>query len=465
VKTGTIRRLYLALVLCVLGNAQLKGITLNSFYEPVSFHTIYGSQRGNVPQEKSALSIHILPYYQHAKNAKNRAHEKVPLGDRLGRTNMLGLLIGDTPSSYASSEKFSSVESTPSNTTKSVLHKAYYEIWNTDNTASLEYLGSTYTYDGSTYGHYSTQLDYEKLGVRATIDYAFGSGLGLMVNCGVAQYRGTPSFISNPTGTGTSVTAAVLTSGTVEEAINDYLLIKAKRELIETELGIDFSGVDTTGAEDASVELYWRRCFKMKDAEGDHVLTAIPSLAASVTFPTAKKKKVGKIFDIALGNDGFYAFTGQGEIMLDFPGMVQFGIGGSVTLFNEDDIGLQHVPTSEYQFIAYPWKISVTKRPGTLWRIYTTMQAHHFIDYISCYFNYEYVVHEKDSLTLSGTNKSSFLAAKLAKDGEYSAQVFHVGLDFEVTPALKLGVAVQSVFSGKQVWKSSTIAGSLAFVF
>jgi len=441
-----------------------------SFHDPAPLYSVYGQDRTPIAVKKSQLTLSLMPYYQFAKNAKNEKSEKVPLGDRMGMINMLGLLIKDDASPYEDGHKLGQ------DSNDSVLHRAYAafsDFIDDEHPLDAVFLGSTYEPLDVTdarygWGKYQTTTTYARLGIRGSIDYCFYNGVALAVRGGVAEYSvKQPYYLANPKLVGdTYVNAAI---GTTDSSfvyhVQSKLMNQARQKEIATELGIDFAAAKGTGLEDVSIELSWRKGFSMKDSEGDQVLTATPLIALAVTLPTAEKSKVGKLLDIALGNNGFYGFTGQLEMSFDFPGMLKVGLGGSGTFSTEDAIGKQFVPTSEYQSGIYPWQTTITKRPGALWKAYATMRAQNFIDYLSCFVTYMYVSHYKDSITVTGANKALFLGDKLAEEGRYNAQLIHLGFEYDITQSLKVGLAIQSVFAGMRIWKTTTIAGSMSFVF
>lgn len=442
-----------------------------SFSDPAPLYSVYGQDRIAVPARKSQLAIAVVPYYQYAKNAKNSKNAKVSLGDRGGFLNMLGLLINDDPSSYGTGHKFADL------TDETVLHTAYKTIHThvAETPADAIFLGSTYEpLDSSdtrvNWGKYTTSTNFSRIGARLSLDYCFFNGVAISLLGGVAEYSfKQPVYTANPTFDSGGVASNAAFAGSppafLADVIQPKLMSQARQKEIGTMLGIDFTGGKDTGVEDTTVELSWRKGIAFKDQEGDLVLTAIPLVALSATLPTAEKKVVGKLFDVALGSDGFYGFTGLAEVSFDFPGMLKVGFGGSGTFYTEDAIGKQFVPTSEYQVGIYPWQVAITKRPGALWKAYTTVKAENFLDYLSCYVTYMYLSHQKDSITVTGAGKASFLGDKLGKEGAYTAQLIDFGFEYEVTSALRFGVAVQSVFSGSNVWKTTTFAGSLSFVF
>ncbi len=440
-----------------------------SFHDPAPLYSVYGQDRTPITVRKSQLTLSLVPYIQWAKEAKNEKKEAAPLGDRMGMINMLGLLINDDASPYADGHKFGQ------DADDSVLHKAYAAFSDhvEDHAADAVFLGATYEPLDTTdarfgWGKYRTTMKYQRLGLRGSIDYCFYNGVALAVRGGIAEYSAKSlEYLPNPRlDDDTYVDAAIgASTDSFVYVAKNKLMNQARQKEISTELGIDFTRPRGTGLEDVSIELSWRKGFSMKDSEGDQVLIATPLIALAVTLPTAEKATVGKLYDISLGNNGFYGFTGQLELSFDFPGMLKFGVGGSGTLSTEDAIGKQFVPTSEYQNGIYPWQTTITKRPGALWKAYATMRAQNFIDYVSCFVTYMYVSHYKDSITVTGANKALFLGDKLAEEGRYNAQLIHLGFEYEVTQSLKCGLAIQSVFSGMRIWKTTTIAGSVSFVF
>ncbi|MDQ5891013.1 MAG: hypothetical protein QG604_887 [Candidatus Dependentiae bacterium] len=448
----------------LISASSLSATDIVSFSDPAPMFSVYGQGRPSLPGKKSQLALSVVPYYQYARNAKDATNKKVALGDRLGLLNMLGLLIHPGTDSW---EYTDIVANAPLSDAYTALATAAI-----GHDADLVFVGSTYqpldASDARVYwGKYDTAMSFSRIGARGSLDYCFFNGVGVAVRGGVAEYAvKQPVYTGNPL---IDPTTGVVTVDTSSDAfltdIKQFLTGPGPRHDIGAALGINFDGVKNTGVEDMSIELSWRRGFSLKDNEGDHVVTATPLAAFSMTLPTAEKKIVGNLWDISLGSDGFYGLTGLAEVSFDFPGMLNVGFGGSGTYFNEDTIGKQFAPTSDFQVGIYPWQVAVTKRPGALWKAYATVKAARFVDSLSCYVTYMYVAHEKDTLTFTGANNASFKASKLEKDGAYNAQLIHLGFEYEVTSSLRFGAALQSIFAGMQVWKTTTFAGSLSFVF
>jgi len=457
----------------------LQASEIAAFCDPAPFHSVYGPGRQALPKKNSQLSLSVMPYYQYARYAQDAKNKKVGLGDRLGLVNMLGLLINDDASSYTL--KFGA---DGTSTGVSTLHTAYADLKayiDDSHSAYATFLGATYEPLDVTdvkygWGKYETDARYSRIGARAALEYCFANGVAVAARGGVAEYAvKQPTYVANPIFDSTSQTYVnAATTSVVGLSSSDAFLIshlqpklmtQARQTEIGTQLGYDFNGFRDNDVEDVTVELSWRKGFSLKDNEGDHVLTAIPLVAISATLPVADTKKLGRFLDIPVGNEGFYGFTGQAEVSLDFPGTVKVGGGVVGTLYNEDAIGLQFAPTSIYQTGIYPWQIAMTKRPGALWKAYAMARADNFLDGLSFFTAYTYVSHEADKITCTGAKATDFLPLKLGADGRFNAQLLHFGFEYELASCLRAGIAMQTVFSGAQVWKTATLAASLSFVY
>lgn len=458
----------------VLGADSYAGPMVDSYHEMLPLYSVQGATP-SVSSKESQMSFSLLPYYAHAAHAKDPKHNKVPVGDRLGRVNMLGLFVGDSASPYEKKYGDSTLDTVDKRKAVSYLHYVYGQlaekaaIAGAGGVEARGYLGSGTDTVDDFWGQYRTIVRYERYGLRGSLNYSFSSGLGVAVYAGIAEYSVQPSYLPNPkqTSTGAWVNQAVAAvPSDTRKIIQDEIVAPEPQALIGKTLGIDFSGVMDTTVEDTCVEIFWRRAYQMKDADGEHVVTTSPHFSLGLTLPTAQKKRVEKMFDMAMGSDGFYGVTAAAEVNFDFPGMMEVGGGVRVTLFNEDDIGRRFVPSHLNQQGIYPWKASVIRRPGPRWLAFMGMKARNFVDYLSFYCDYIWVTHERDSITISSADTTKgFLSDKLSRDGQYTGQALHLGLEYAVTPELRFGFALQSTFAGMRVLNTLTLAASMTFVF
>lgn|GEM_PF-2322943 len=457
----------------------LRASEVASFADPAPLYSVYGYDRPALPHKKSRFTLSVLPYYQYAKYSKNEASAKGSLGNRLGQINMLGLFLGSGPSTFTN--PFTGSAETGDN----VLNVAYTDLYNYahTNTQYQIFVGNTYNPVEPTdarycWGKYDAASNYSRIGARGCAEFCFNNGIALTVMGGVAEYSvKSPIYVANPAATtdaggnpvfvnvATTTGSFAQTDTFLQGHLQPDLMALGIQSQVGTLLGYSFGGYRKNGVEDTTVELSWRRGFGLKDSEGDVVVMAIPLVAVGATLPTAPSRTKGLFFDIPLGNEGMYGFTGRLEASFDFPGMMKVGVGFVGTLYSESDLGEQFAPTSIYQSGIYPWQITVTKRPGALWKAYVMTRAEHFLDFLSCYATYTYVSHEADSITMAGALVSDFLPTKLENDGAFNAQLIHVGLEYEVTQALRFGAAIEAVFGGAKIWKTTTLAASLTYMY
>ena len=86
------------------------------------------------------------------------------------------------------------------------------------------------------------------------------------------------------------------------------------------------------------------------------------------------------------------------------------------------------------------------------------------MEHLSFYANYIFVRHERDRITLK-TASSVFLPGKLEDRSVWEAQKFHFGFDYEVTPELAFGLSAQAPITGSQVYRTTTLMGTIRFTF
>ena len=160
---------------------------------------------------------------------------------------------------------------------------------------------------------------------------------------------------------------------------------------------------------------------------------------------------------------------------------MQASIGSGITLFESREIDRFRVPTSCFQVGVIPWHASVKRRLGTVWNIYTTLQAINFLSTLSFYGSYIYTRHENDNIKLlddcpddcpedcsvlpNGERAACFIPKVLERRSIWRSQVLHAGFDFGVTDNLSFGLGIQAHLAGRRVFRSTTLMGQVTFSF
>jgi hypothetical protein len=503
---------------------------INNLFEPQTIHTALGTDKFYKHRQKSEITFHLAPYYSHTASAKDKDGIKVSPGFRLGPWNMLGLFYDYNKVSVLAPP--SGFNSTAYNTIKNALTNAGVstELFGQTSQTGVTTTSSTtppgpafpsnLLYDpslpnpfipdpnytiGTTFPTGTTNtpapgnvilgsflaipVKYEKIGVRGQLSYDFGFGFGFTIKGGMADYRSAPSFLFDNafyyeaglpytiiTTAATATTSAVttgclaVTPDPVVQTVYNNLLSPSARDTVASIFDFNFYGVHKAEFEDSHVQCHWHAPFNLKDKEGDIAVTVVPYLAGGVWIPTGKKQSQDRVFDMSTGNNGFYGFTAEGSIAFNFPHSVQVSVGGGALFSETKDFASYRVPTDIYQIALYPWKTSVRQAPGTTWYFNASCKAENFTDGLSCYFDYIFTQHLKDSFTLTESNQSRAALftpgiPKITEESAWKSQQFNLGMEYKVTPVLTFGCAVQSHITGVRIYRPTTILGTMTFVF
>jgi hypothetical protein len=472
--TKTITTLFF-LSFMILSNKNICYATpMLSQQDPAIIHTIYGTDKFYTYRKKGQLSLHISPYFQHTSNASRGNREegvkKVPIGNMLGRWNMLGIFFNTNLPTTWSHTNFDQAMVTLQSSLVNDEEGAGKDL--TDK--SLFNLNNRYDKIGT---YKEVDVKYEKIGLRGQISFDFAFGLGFAVKGGVADYKQIPRFRLNDflkrgkkeeegEGAGGEDTEEDFTD-TWMKPVFDYLMSSNARNAIAKELELDLTEQRKTDIEDIHVSVYWSLPIK-KEENGEHILSIVPYFSVGGWLPIGQKKDQNKPFSLSVGNDGFAALTTEGAISFDFPEAFQLGFGVGGSFFTTRDLRNYRVPTSEHQVGIIPWKTSISKRPGPMWYANISLKAENFSPGFSGYFDYVFTEHTKDSIIIKEPDinrKKKFLPEKLERESTWKHQAINAGIKYNITSNLAMGLAVQGTVSSRRAYRSTTILGSLLFAF
>jgi hypothetical protein len=415
------------------------------FYDPGMTHGVFGINRYPTESEDWEFDINLSPFYQHATGARDKTGKKVPLGDRLGRWDMLAILFGDMDAA-PTSKPFNATNYSTLFTTSYKAHAAGITESSFNGIKQAD-------------GAYSVEIDYEKVGFRFELDAALTAGFGLTIKSGVVDYKQTPTF------TDKSVAAAGTALG---DFLNDTLMTQTTREAIASDLGLNLDRYQTTAFEDTFAQLYWSNRFKLKNEEREHIVTVVPYIGVGVWIPTGKKKNQDRAFSLPTGHDGFWGLMLEGAINFNFPGTVLVNFGAGITFFETKTLCGQRVPNHKDQFGIIPWKAKIKRQFGPAWNFTASVIGEKIIDELSVYFDYLYCKHERDSITIkeeTTARNELFLPKKMEEESLWKSQMIQLGFNYQITPNLSFGAAGQTHISGRRVYKTHTVLGTITFTF
>ena len=168
------------------------------------------------------------------------------------------------------------------------------------------------------------------------------------------------------------------------------------------------------------------------------------------------------------GNDGHVGVTVEGSMNFDFIRMIQLSLGAGASFYESKKINNFRVPSSVYQSGIYPWKTKIERRPGPVWYANFSMKVHDFIDSFSFFFDYIYTQHNKDDITIRepDPDRAKFFHPEiLEKVSRWKSNIIHAGINYSVTPGLEFGMSFNTHISGRRVYRTTAILGTMNFIF
>ena len=451
----------------------------NLFYDTAILFDVRGVNPWPDHNEDPGITLDILPFYQHAKGAKNCRGQKVPKGDRLGRMNMIGLLQGRAPNLAA-------FEPDVGKPLGDAL-EAYNENGYGPAKSSIPKFDVTdLCFTGTNLlGRLSTGINYERFGLRGQFRANLGAGFGIHARGGAICYKQVPCFLdltlscstkesfdcnaNKPECDDTKIGEDQL-AGFDEEVIGltrDNLTSPQARCEIAEQLGVDLGKVSRAAFEDSHLDFHWSGSFGFDDDEGDHVVSVIPYLAVGVWLPSGEEHNPDILFRLPTGNDGFWGFTLEGILNFDFPETLSLAFGGAVTFFPDSRTRCLRMPSSPQQELLYPWKVDTKQEMGTTWHVHGDFMAKNFLDdSLSFYASYIYTKHQQDKFSfVNPACDDVFVAKKAERDSQWETQLVHFALDYRVTKNLYFGFGFTGMLTGRRVYRPSVLIGTIRFYF
>ncbi len=397
------------------------------------------------------MGIHLSPFGQNAYCAADLEREQLPIGDINGRWSMIPLLFGAFPEG---------VDNYPS----ADLQVAQQTIYPNGVPGTIS-VPSDIDPCGAL-GFISFPARYRKWGMRAEFDFQITTGLGVMLQTGVADICQTVTRCLCPEGTACchqENTNSPLPTADFETQVKDLLACQYLQ--IAEQLCLDPRDFHEFGVEDFRAIAYWRRAYPVnKNREGWAEFLATPFVTLGGSFACGREKFPSKVFGVSPGNNGHHSIGASCGIDLDFVETVNIGGEFGLTHFFSRDVCKLPVPTSEYQCGIYPFRTDVTVCPGLNWHFGLKLLARHFLERLSCYFEYLVVTHRQDGIRLKKCDPA-YLPHVLEKRSCWQAQVGNTGFFYEISPAITLGVFWQFPIVQRGTYRSTTVLFSFTAFF
>jgi len=369
------------------------------------------------------------------------------LGDLTGRTSMIALLYGPLPQgavwvpllAEAREELFGVTDNTPINFGNDIDPQQQF-------------------------GYYSFPLKYRKRGFA--FDFQGGwKDVGITVKGRFSNIQQTPmNYVDETTSTNISNLPVPTQPGVTYENVEQYLMNPFLQ--IMQQIKRDVGEYVKTSFEELEITAFWRHAFNCNRAQSSEWpdVYIIPFIEIFGVLSPGYVRSYSQQFGVNFGNNGHNAVGLHAGINLDFVTTISVGFDGGVTYFTKRDFENVPVPTSRYQTTIFPFTTDVEIQPGLSTYLSAQMSAIHFIDKLSCYLQYVIIEHKEDCIKLK-TEDPAFQPHFLEKVTSFKVKLMNVGFNYDISPWLCAGIAVQLPFSQRNAYRSQTTIFSVNMTF
>lgn len=409
---------------------------------------------------KERLDLSVSMFAQKASSATNDRKERCSLLDYTGRLNMIGMTYGTVPSGQSQPSLLASAGAVP-----------FVGIVNPPSGATIS--DSEFSDSNQLFGFFSVDAKYLKMGLRFQASFRPFEDIVVEFQGGFAELKQTYTYVYFTDLTGTADVNSVfpgqgMSSGNFtsnQQLVDQYLM--DRREEIFDQINLDSFDWHKSGPEDFTVSVIARHNFianKNADPEEWAQFIFTPFIQAGFTAGIAKGNDPDYLLSIPLGgNNKHNAFRLRGGFSMDFFNTIEVVWDACYSHFSSVT-STRRVPTSELQYMVYPYKTDVKVSPGPSWDVSVGLNAYQFLDRLSFYGIYHYAGHSKDTITLV-TPDAAFLPDRLEEDTEWKVQIFDLGLNYNISPHLTFGLMFQVPIARRSAYKSYTTLLSMIATF
>lgn len=402
--------------------------------------------RTDETDKRNRLGISLSPFGQSADMGRDINNDTRNLGSLPDRWGMIGLLLGNLPIKQTLPVTLTSARNTllPG--------------------AQVGFDDETVMDESQEFGFFSMPATYRRRGLRAKFSVGIFEDLGISVEVGASDINFTvttfQSLSVSPHKCLDSAQYPQLTQGNVDKNL------MCKIQEISNDIGLNLCDFHKTSIEDVRLHLFWRRAFEInKDKNTWENFLLIPYFDLGATFGSGREVEGYEAFGQPFGNNGHHSIGLDAGINIDFFETIEIGGEVGITHFFQKDFNDMFIPTSEHQRGIFPFKTNVTIDPGFNWHFALKLNAHHFLERLSFYFQWAIIEHQADKIHLRGDCDPAFKPKALECASPWKAQVINTALNYDISPHVGLGFAWQAPVSQRNVFKSTTVMFGINFVF
>lgn len=397
-----------------------------------------GFDAGTKTAEKIGLGLSV--WGQNSDSAKDYNKNIISPGDLDGRWSMIGLLLGETPNNKTLAPSLVEAQA-------ALFPNEQPPI---DNPLAID--------PNQLCGFFDVQTKYKNRGFRFDWAFQICGDFGILLEGGISDICYSATTFNDLT-----CDAGVMCGCSTEQACTTCNICETKTNLmcklktIAQEIGLNTSPFHKNSLEDFRAHLYWRHAYDVNyNRDGWPELLVIPFLVLSGSAATGTQKDPNVAFALSSGNNNHNAVGFTAGLSLDFIDTVAISAEGGFTHFFSKDFCNYRVPNSLCQSGIYPFTTDVCISPGHNWHFAATMNAYHFIDRLSFYFQYVIVQHQRDSISIKNCDPA-FKPEVLENISDWKVQMANIGLNYDVSPNISIGFLWQAPLQQQRVFRNTTV--------
>lgn len=433
------------------------------------------------------FSIAFSGFYQKSNRGANYDRVKVPLGDLEGRWHMLGMLYGP-----ATGPGFCP------NVLGDTLQEAKENIFSVTGLATVP-PEKILNDPRRLIGYFSAPFKYRKHGVRFEASFAPTEDIGFVVQGGYADIKQTVTLLenlgieTNENGAMMSVDPPVPPCGFTEENIelincllmtpSNYVKIFEEQKLDRPKNSENICDFRKGSFEDLRFGVWLRHIFQVNKCSCDWAeFLFIPFFVFEAQVAIEKPRDRELLLSVPFGNDGHNAIGFTSGFHIDFFETVEIGFHGGITQFFGRNIDKYRLPTHRTQSGIYPFSTDVYVKPGNNHHMSVLFHAYRFVDKLSGFVEFVFVNHDEDRITIRdpearmlsdypstcNPGQSEELLFRVQQQEcltKFTSQFLTTGANYEISPNLSLGFAVQWPIQQRNAYRSTTIIGTIQASF
>lgn len=483
----------------------------NPFYNSkFPFEPMYGFEKDYLNNRTCVLQrehmyISASPFFQQASKGNNQYGKQVELGDLTGRWNMIAVLPFNDNAPGFEDYLTTCITSTdyPTTECKCISYQTLVSMRSNmlDCIASIfgeeAYPDALKSVQGllelqnqvQLLGFFSVPIKYKKKGIRFQTGAMLGGGFGISFDLGVSNVSQSASFIdlsSSTTclGPETCLSGCPTATRVLINCLNPFPRSSVNNDqwqqvvgcihrtlmnnikIVAQAINLNICDYNKTSLEDIHAELFWRQAIPYNTSNGKEWprFLLVPFFHLGGTWANGAVKDYDQQFSLPSGNNGHNEIDFLAGCGFDFADTIEVGGEAGFVHFNCTTVNCFRMPNNVYQNNIYPYQTAVTVKPGDTWHIGLFMNARNFLEHWSCWAQYAYINHTKDTITLQEPDEA-FHPDLLECRSEWSVQVLNAGLNYDISPQASLGVFAQIPLARQNAYRSTSVLGNLTLTF